>query len=310
MTDPGIRFAGLDAPTAPTPVRLAVVADPHVSLRESGSSKLFEHTLAHFESAIEDIASRDVAAVLSPGDLTKDGEPWNVEAVADTLETLDVPFYAVPGNHDVPKSGDDHDTVGVDAFADRFGPGSYPFHDRIGDIDIFGLNSAGTSQRLTDTHDGHVDADQREWLASELAEADNSIVLVHHNIDPVTAQIRRHRDQVAEEMAIPPAMRESDAFVDTLSADTPLVLTGHFHLPLTAVQEGVREIAAPTTCSFPQSYLILEITPSGTEVRLVPIADTDGLELAHDRRVRDSATAKGLTSIGAARLASMPLVEE
>jgi 3',5'-cyclic AMP phosphodiesterase CpdA len=307
---PGMRFASLDAPTASTLRRVAVVADPHVSTRESGTSKLFEQTLTHFETAIESIASHDVDAVLSPGDLTKDGEPWNVEAVENVIQTLDVPFYAVPGNHDVPKSDDDHDTVGVTAFANRFGTGSYPFHTSVGNVDIFGVNSSGTTNRLTDTHDGHVDADQREWLASKLANSETSIVLVHHNLDAVTAQLRRHRDRVAEEMAIPPTMRESDTFIDTLAGNTSLVLTGHFHLPLTGVDAGVREIAAPTTCSFPQAYLLLDITPSGTAVRLVPIADTDGLELAHNRRVRDSETARGLTSIGAARLASLPLVDE
>ena len=35
----------------------------------------------------------------------------------------------------------------------------------------------------------------------------------------------------------------------------------------------------------------------------------DGFELAHDRRARDSLTARGLTSIGAARVASLPLVD-
>ncbi|WP_158854637.1 metallophosphoesterase [Halorhabdus sp. CUG00001] len=309
--EPGLLMAQLDRPTTSTPVRLAAIADPHVSTRADGTSKLFEHTLDHFVAAVDDIASRDVDAVVSPGDLTKDGEPWNAEAAADALDGLDVPVYAVPGNHDVPKDGDDHDAITVGDFADQFGPGSYPFHEQVGDIDVLGVNSAGHADRLTDTHDGHVDADQRAWLASELDRTDESLVVVHHNLGSVTEQLRRHRDRVAETMAIPPTMRETDRLVDVLAdGDVSLVLTGHFHLPLLGVDRGVRELATPTTCSFPQSYLLLEITPAGTDVRLVPIADVDGLELAHDRRARDSVTARGLTSIGAARLASMPLAVE
>jgi len=308
---PGTLMARLDRPTAPERVRLAVIADPHVSTRAEGTSKLFEHSLDHFEAAIDDIARRDVDAVLSPGDLTKDGEVWNADAVADALDALDVPVYAVPGNHDVPKDGDDHDAISVDTFADRFGPGTYPFHEKVGGLDVLGLNSAGSGDHLVDTHDGHVDADQREWLAGKLQRTDDPLIVVHHNLTAVTDQLRRHRDRVVEDMAIPPTMREIDPFVDVLAnGDAALVLTGHFHLPLTGVDRGVREIATPTTCSFPQSYLLVNITPRGTDVRLVPIADQDGLELAHDRRARDSTTARGLTSIGAARLASMPLAVE
>ncbi|WP_135666070.1 metallophosphoesterase family protein [Halorhabdus rudnickae] len=307
--NPGTLLARLDRPTAAAPVRLAAIADPHVSTRADGTSKLFEHTLDHFVTAIEDIEQRDVDAVVSPGDLTKDGETWNADAVEDALDALDVPIYAVPGNHDVPKEGDDHDAIPVAAFADRFGPGGYPFRHQVGELDVLGLNSAGTADRLAETHDGHVDADQREWLARKLQQTDDSLVVVHHNLPSVTEQLRRHRDRVLEDMAIPPTMREPEAFVDVLAdGDAALVLTGHLHLPLTGVDRGVREIATPTTCSFPQSYLLLDITPEGTEIRLVPVADVVGLELAHDRRARDSTTARGLTSMGAARLASMPLV--
>ncbi|MFC7209637.1 metallophosphoesterase family protein [Natronoarchaeum sp. GCM10025321] len=313
MTDdtPGLLLARLDTPTTSQSIRLAAVADPHVSTRAEGTSKLFEHTLDHFEAAIDDIASRHVDAVLSPGDLTKDGEEWNAAAVENALESLDAPFYAVPGNHDVPKVGDAHDTLAVDGFADRFGAGAYPFHEQVGDLDVLGLNSSGSGNRLTETHDGHIDHDQRNWLAAKLDGVDDPLVLVHHNLEPVTDQLRRHRDRVSEEMAIPPTMRDVDTFVDVLAdGGASLVLTGHFHLPLTGMDRGVREIATPTTCSFPQSYLLLEVGPSGTEIRLVPIADQDGLGLAHDRRTRDSTTARGLTSIGAARLASMPLVDD
>lgn len=308
---PGLLMARLDTPTASKSVRLAAVADPHVSTRAEGTSKLFEHTLDHFEAAIDDIASRDVDAVVSPGDLTKDGEEWNATAVEGALESLDAPFYAVPGNHDVPKVGDEHDTLSVDTFADRFGTGTYPFHVQVGELDVLGLNSSGDTNRLPETHDGHVDADQRAWLAATLEDVDDPLVLVHHNFESVTDQLRRHRDRVSEEMAIPPTMRDTDAFVDVLAeGGASLVLTGHFHLPLTGVDGGVREIAVPTTCSFPQSYLLLDIGPAGTTVRLVPVVGQDGLGLAHDRRTRDSTTARGLTSIGAARLASMPLVDE
>ncbi|WP_436925605.1 metallophosphoesterase family protein [Halosimplex amylolyticum] len=315
---PGSVLAHLDRPAGER-ARIAVVADPHVATRAEGTSKLFERTLEHFEAAIADIGARDVDAVLSPGDLTKDGEPWNYEAVDEALADLDAPFFAVPGNHDVPKERDEHETPELDRFTERYtpddplsrGPDGLSFRTRVGGLDVFGLNSAGTAERLFDSHEGHVEANQREWLADELETAETPVVLVHHNLPAITGQLDAHREAVEPEFADIPAMADPEPFVETLAdGDVELVLAGHYHIPAAGVSEGVREVTVPTTCSFPQSYLLLDVTPEGTTVRLVPVADDTGLESAHARRVGDSPTARGLTSVAAARLARFPLVDE
>ena len=305
----GPLMARLDAPAAEH-TRFAVVADPHVGVRATGTSKLFEYTREHFENALADIATRNVDAVLSPGDLTKDGEPWNYDAVDETLAGLDVPFYAVPGNHDVPKNRDEHDSPDVSWFAEKYGPGEIPYHVELGGLDLIGLNSSGTSERLYESHDGQVTAESLEWLAETLDRAENPLILVHHNFPPVSDQIEAHRE-VEPEMGLPPVMRDPEPFADVLAAGgAELVFTGHYHLPATGEYRGVRELAAPTTCSFPQSYLLCETSPEGTTVRLVPVTDETGLELGHAERSQDSVTSGGLTAIAAARLASFPLVYE
>jgi 3',5'-cyclic AMP phosphodiesterase CpdA len=311
MTDAesGPVMARLDAPAGER-TRFAVVADPHVGTQASGTSKLFEHTLDHFEAAIADINHRDVDAVLSPGDLTKDGEPWNYDAVDTALETLDAPFYAVPGNHDVPKAGEDHDTPPVARFGERYGPGTLPYHVEVGSLDIIGLNSAGSAERLFERHSGAVTDATLEWLDETLAEATTPVVLVHHNFPPVADQIAAHRELEPEMVSIP-GFPEPDPLAETLAAGgVDLVLTGHYHVPAAGRYRGFQEIATPTTCSFPQGYLLGETTPDGTTLRFVPVTDRVGLEMAHSRRAADSPTARGLTAIAAARLASFPLVSE
>lgn len=305
----GSVLAHVDRPAGER-TRFAVVADPHVSTREEGTSKLLELTADHFAAAVDDINRRDVDAVLSPGDLTKDGEPWNYEEVERILDGLEAPFLAVPGNHDVPKESDDHDTPSVEWFAQQYATGELPFRTEVGDLDVFGVNSSGTADRLFDSHDGNVDESQRAWLAEQLEDATNAVVLVHHNFPPVSDQISAHQE-VEPEMFLPPTMRDPDPLAETLATgDTALVLTGHYHLPATGLYKGVREIAVPTTCSFPQSYLLCETTPEGTTIRFVPIADEADLGMAHARRTADSTTARGLTAIAASRVASFPLVDE
>lgn len=304
---PGTLLADLDEPSGPR-TRFAVVADPHVATRSEGTSKLLEHTKTHFRAAIDDVATRDVDAVLSPGDLTKDGEPWNYDAVDDVLDALDAPLLAVPGNHDVPKAGDEHDTPSVAWFADQYAPGDLPFHAEVGALDVFGINTAGTADRLHDSHDGCVTQPTLDWLIDALEDATNPIVLAHHNLPPISEQVAAHQ-AIDPEMHLPPVLRDPDPYAEVLAAaDVDLVLTGHYHLPATGTYRGVREVAAPTTCSFPQSYLLCETTPDGTRLYQVPVSDEVGLEHGHHERVTDSRTSAGLTAIAAARVASFPLV--
>lgn len=309
---PGSVVATLAEPTADRTTRLAVVGDPHVATRAEGTSKLFDRTERHLRNAVADIRERDVDAVVSVGDLTKDGERWNFAAVDEILDEVDAPLYAVPGNHDVPKAGDEHESLPVAEFAARYAPGGeFPFSTSVGDVDLVGLNTAGTAEFLRETHDGALDPDRLSRVASELDEATNPIVLSHHNLPAMFDQFRAYRDAVDSEMGIPPVTRDGDVFVETLAAADPAVLlTGHLHMPSTATQGGVREVMAPTTCSFPQSYLTLTVGRTGTVVRLHPVASREGIRHAYAVRSTDSTGSRGQTAMAAERLAAFPLVEE
>lgn len=308
----GSVLAHLDRPRAATPTRFAVIADPHLSTREAGTSKLFEYTGPHLRGAVEDIQDRDVDAVLSVGDLTKDGEPWNYDAFDAIIADLDAPFYAVPGNHDVPKDGDDHETMPVTAFADRYAPtGDLPFVVEVGDVPVVGVNSSGSATVLSDSHDGRVIAEDVTWLADTLPHLQDPVLLTHFNLPAMADQLRAHRDHVEPEMAIPPVLRDPQPFVDTLDRhDVPLMLTGHLHLPSTAKMGRVREVMAPTTCSFPQAYLLVDVDESGTVIRQVPCTDHPGLRTGFNERLNDTVTARGLTAMAAVRCADFPLVDQ
>ena len=309
----GSLLARLRRPRADERTRLAVLADPHLSTGAEGSSKLFEHTEAHLANAVADVRRRDVAALACVGDLTKDGEPWNFDRFDELLADLPVPFYAVPGNHDVPKTGDDHEPTPVSTFAERYAPPGqeFPFHVRVGGIDLLGVNTAGDRSVLHDSHEGLVTDDQLDALAGMLEGAETPVVLAHHNLPAMAAQLREHRDRAEPDMFVPPELRSPEPLVDLLvERDVPLLFTGHLHLPSAASEGTVREIMAPTTCSFPQGYLLVDVGPAGTDVWFVPVADFDGTVRGYRERSTDSVTARGLTGMAAVRLAQFPLVEE
>lgn len=333
-------MARLAAPTATRHTRFAVVADPHLSTRDSGSPKQFDRTEARFEAAIADINSRGVHAVVSVGDLTKDGAPWDFDRVDDLLCDLDAPFLAVPGNHDVPKTFDDHRSASRGRFVDRYTPGSLPYHVQINGVDCFGLDSAWTPEGdLRESHDGRITDAQLGWLTSRLDDADCPVVFTHHNLPPTARQAEASGVASRIDMSAVPIMRNGEAVMETLAAaEVPLVLTGHIHLPGVAFHgqqptepaagpipqtadpvvanrshadsPTVAEITAPATCTFPQAYLLVDIDSRGTTVRYVPIASERESLVAYRARLDGTDVDRGQAALGAIRTAQFPLVEE
>lgn len=320
-TETTTTVARFEAPRTDDPTRLAVVSDPHVTPRAEGTPMVYHQSSARLRTALADAERRDVDAVLSPGDLTKDGAPWEYDLLDEVLADTDLPFLAVPGNHDVPKAsteefeyGDDHETPPVDRFERTYAPSEYPFHERVGGVDVLALNTASSPDgSLRRTHDGRVAAADAAWLEAALEEASAPLVLMHHNTPEMYDQFRAHREAGYTGMGTPPVMRDPDPLLDALASGgggAPLVLTGHLHNVGAARTGPTWEVTTPATGSFPQAYFVVDIGPEGTTVRYVPVADVEGMTEAHHARHSAGETSAGFASFAAARLACLPLVDE
>ncbi len=305
-TDIGPLFARFSAPRSQTRTRIALVSDAHVSTGKQGTWKVFHRTRARLRTVIEDVNAHDVDAVVFAGDLTEDGSVADFDTVRSLLSDLDVPFVAVPGNHDVPKSFDGHETPTLSSFESDFAPDGIPFHRRMGGVDIIGLNSASTpTGTLSDCHDGCISDDQLAWLEETLPNTDSPIVVSHHNLPGLAEKTDAH----SWRSSFP--MRNATELAELFSRyDVPLHISGHLHVPATAETMGVRELLAPSLCSFPQAYLLLDIDQHGTTVRFVPTAGREDTMEAYMHAKKDSARSSALAEITVDRLASLPLVDE
>lgn len=302
-------MATFDSPRADRPIRLAVLADPHVAVDETGYDKIYRSTTV-FERAIADVNRRGVDYTLSVGDLTLDGRAEEYDLVDAALSELESPFAAIPGNHDVPKSFESHEGIPVDDFARRYAPDGLPFVLRTGDVDVVGLDSASAAA-VADSHDGVVDADQVAWLEAALEESDDAVVLVHHNLPSAIEQYETYCAGVEPSPRTPPVLREPAPLVEALSsAGASLVLSGHLHVPGFAITETVREVLVPSTSTFPQSYLLVEIDRSGTTVDYVPVVSLEEATTAYTRRTRLRPMAKALSEMASIRLSTFPLFRE
>jgi 3',5'-cyclic AMP phosphodiesterase CpdA len=275
----GVRPLGrFLTPRCRSTTRIAILADVHVTPVATGTWKCFGRTERRLETAVEDVNARTVDAVAITGDLTADGRPAEFDRVAELLEGFDPPVFAVPGNHDVPKAHDDHSTPPLPEFVSRFSPG-LPFHERVGGVDLIGLNTASTPDgSLADTHHGGIDDAQQRWLERTLSAADAPVVLTHHPLGRGTdhAWVGMAGDDYRLEGA--------DGLADLLAeGGVGLSVSGHVHWPTAAPLPAGYEIVAPALCSFPCAYLLIGVTPRGTTVEMVPAADREAVREARDR---------------------------
>lgn len=300
---PLARFA---SPTGSETV-LAVCSDPHLTPTERGTTKVYHRTEARFRAVLEDATAQGADAIVCTGDLTKDGEAGEFDLVDRVVAGSDLPFFAVPGNHDVPKAFDDHDAPPVERFVERYTPGTLPYRVQIGDADLLCLDSA-SGEGLADEHGGRVAEGQSRWLEAALVETDRRgttpIVVTHHPVAPVELPAFEPRDHYR--------LHDAEDVIERLGAhDVPLVLSGHVHWPFCWEREGLRQVVTPAASSYPQAYLLVEITPAGTRVRMRPLADREGMAEAYSHAREGGARGRAMVeSADAGYFEGLPLADE
>ena len=260
VASPSVKAVRTDQPT-----RIAVIADVHLATEATGTWKCYHQTETFLERAVKDIQSRDPDAVVVAGDLTKDGESYNFDRFDELVGPLE-PTVTIPGNHDVPKSYVDHTVPTIEQFEARYTADGYPFCERAGGVDLLCLNSATVPDgSLQDTWGGRISQTQLDWLGQKLQETTTSIVVLHHNL---FAQ-PEHDSEFGANFQL----NNSEALLGLLSEHAPvLVVSGHHHIPSLDSVNGVTEVIAPALCSYPASYLVVDIGPQGIEIDRIPVA--------------------------------------
>jgi 3',5'-cyclic AMP phosphodiesterase CpdA len=210
----------------------------------------------HHDPAISATLAADVTAqqpdmLVASGDFTQRGTRREFEQARDFLDSIDIPVFAVPGNHDLGKHP-------IRRFADPYGyyrrfiaPDTEPFREigtGAGAVAIAGLNTTRRLMLDRDWSNGSINESQLEHLEQQFAHASPGalrVVVAHHPLmEPEGPTLRSTF-----------AVRRAELALRAFSMlGVRLVLSGHFHLSFvrrydgdetrTGIPTGPRESAA------------------------------------------------------------------
>jgi 3',5'-cyclic AMP phosphodiesterase CpdA len=189
------------------------------------------------EGLADDLAAQRPDIVVVSGDFTQLGSEGEFRAARAFLDTLEVPVFAVPGNHDVPAVNL------MRRFLDPYGLYRRYIHTELEPfVEVGGVAIAGlkTSRRLRaglNWAHGAINRGQLRRLASRFDTASPDalrVVVAHHPLmQPETAGEKPMR-----------LVKRADLALETFSdLGVRLVLSGHFHLSYVRKHERPGSVA-------------------------------------------------------------------
>jgi outer membrane protein assembly factor BamB/predicted phosphodiesterase len=163
-----LLFVAADAFPQITPFRFAFISDTHISTPNANPDVDLRRT-------VRDINKMDkIAFAVLTGDITELGSDLELNLAREILDSLDVPYYIIPGNHDTGWS----ESGGL-SFSKVFGNDKFVFD--YNGIRFFGCAS-GPYVRMSD---GHVPRSNLIWMDSVLASTSKEMPLIFLNHYPI-----------------------------------------------------------------------------------------------------------------------------
>jgi len=261
--------------------KFAVITDPHMELYGKDGMRMGASSCKIVENTVKALNKmNDLDFVVVTGDLTIDGEPWNVDQMKAYLDDLKVPYYVISGNHDFAPASqakpDKSPHVGVNrgAFVWTFQGHGYNGPDAWWALDPMpGLHIIGLDSNVITNWGGHIPKAELKFLDEQLyANQDKvNVVICHHNFVPWCKDDEFggkfewfQIDNGAEVRKI------FEKYVPSLQ----VVLTGHRHIGLRHKEiNGINYIVNPPAISYPNQYTIYTLTPDSIsyETKWVPV---------------------------------------
>ncbi len=247
-----------------TQLRFAQISDIHISARGNIADMLSGRAAGFFQSTVDGLNQQpDLDFVLFTGDFMVDASAEELMQVQQILQTLQKPYYIVPGNHDR-REPDSLAGLTRHDFARLFNP---QYTDRpatpelqagywsvsLGaDVQLIGLDSIRDAD-----WGGVIDPPQLAWLEQELTTHADKLVIVavHHPLH----KLAPIDDHPAWNKFVCSNGPEVLALLDR-HPPVKLVLTGHHHVTQANRLGSRLHLACPAMCIYPCAYRTLQIS--------------------------------------------------
>ena len=222
-------------------MKIGLFTDTHYCDAESLGTRRPSLSYGKVKIAMDQFKAQGVDIVFCLGDLvdcpdglTREDTLRSLRKILDLIESYEIPFYMVPGNHDyIALTGADFEAHGLKT------PPYVVENDDFRFI-VLDANYRSSMERFdiagVEWTDSNLPKEQIEYLKSALETGKACIVLVHENLDPTICE--SHRVNNAEEV------RE----VIKNSANVKMVLQGHYHKGKEGIFDEIPYLAVPAMC--------------------------------------------------------------
>ncbi len=214
---------------------IAQITDTHIKAQ----GKLAYKTVDTAENLVRCVRhlvnlERRPDVVLMTGDLTDFGRPEEYQLLRKLIAPLDMPVYAIPGNHDerenFRKAFNDH------SYLPRSGDLSYVVED-------FPLRMVGIDTTIPGKPGGEMSPDRLTWLEHQLSADPDTPTLIFMHHPPILTGIRNMDVQNCANGDAFGRLLEKHPFVRQ-------VVCGHVHRPIHAQWHGVTVSIAPSASHY------------------------------------------------------------
>ena len=216
------------------PVRLRIASDTHLST-------ITPEAVANWRAVVADVGADPPDIVVHTGDLTADGalRPDDLALAADELARIPVPWFAVPGNHDIGdtplgpgQAGSIVSSGYVGQFHELFGPDHWAVD--AGPWRLVGVDALVLGSGLPE------EDEQWAWLEDVLDVGTPIAVFLHKPLGPPPGV----RERGGWRFVPDDAARRLAALLARHRVRT--VVSGHLHEHRAHVRSGVAHLWVPT----------------------------------------------------------------
>ena len=224
--------------------------------------------------AMSAIKARQPDFVLHTGDVTESGSEEQLRIARRGLDTLEIPWRAIPGNHDIgdsPPAGSGPDAAASERYDAALGPSRFTYP-------LDGWTIVGMSGLTFGTGRRDEAADWR-WLSDALSSADGPTILAFHK--PVFLD---HVDELAETSSAMPTCARANLLPHLRATNTKLIVNGHRHAYRALQSDLLACVWAPSLAGPPEStppmaqapyppgMVEFHLSPHGFQHQLIPLA--------------------------------------